>query len=189
MKKFRRRKAYNNESRNGNHNISYNAKRDVNKISFSKEDLVDIGVEASPYTAFIAMYVMKDDWPLKLVQLETDRNSVQAAIDFAEPISRIDNLHVDRIHDRLAGILASANEATDDLDNIIINYIGCFQSEIALRRFPDQHVGYSLYFDVDTHDRCRLKGGTKSEIEDLFNIVVGTFSEEFMERHSNNRDE
>lgn len=174
MKKLKTKKADKKiKSRPRKGKVSYNSKRVNSRPAYRKSDFIDLNVEESPYKVFIAVYVMRHDEPLKLLQLETDRNSVRAAIDFAEPISRIDGLRADRVHDRLAEILASASEVNDDLDKIIINYIGCFQAEIALEEFPDQHIGYAMYFDVDDHDRCRLRGGTKTVIEDLFNTVIG----------------
>jgi len=174
MKKVKKMKtSQKNKSRVRKQKVRNNGKKRVNRQVFSEDDLIDFNVEESPFSAFVAVYVMKNDEPMHLLQFETDINSVKAAVDFAEPISRIDNLHVDRIHDRLAGILSSANLVKDDLEKIIINYLGCFQAEIALAEFPDQHIGYALYFDVNDNCGCRLRGGPRADIEDLFNAVIG----------------
>ncbi len=174
MKKLKTKKACKkNKGRLSKSKFSYNGKSVNCSHALRKDDIIDINVDESPYRVFVAVYVMKNDEPLKLVQFETEINSVRAAIDFAEPISRIDGLRADRVHDRLAEILTNASVVKDELDKIIINYIGCFKSELAFAEFPDQHIGYSMYFDVDDHDRCRVRGGAKTTIEQVFNRVIG----------------
>lgn len=176
MKKFKTKKACKrNKSRIRKHKVSSNGEKLNRRNNINKDTIIDANVEESPFKVFVAVYVMKNEEPLKLIQFETDRNSLKAIIDFVKGrMSQHGVRIVANTHKRLAEILTNPNQLSDDLGTIIENFLACFiDVSVALEENPNQHVGYELLFDVDDYERCDVKCGTKSIVEQKFNAVIG----------------
>ena len=141
-----------------------------------KNDIfIDADVEKSDLDVFVAVYVMKHNEPIKLIKLEIDRNSFSAAVEFAKEALRRNIYQLQNTHARLAKMLTKKYKMVEDLDTIILNFIGYFvNSEETLKNYPAQSIGFSLRFDMDNLDDCVLIGKTKDEIESLFNAVIGS---------------
>jgi hypothetical protein len=140
-----------------------------------KDIFIDVDVEKSDLEVFVAIYVMKDNEPLKLIKLEIDRNSFSATVEFAKE-SLFHNSHqLQNAHVKLAKMLSKKYEKVKDLGTVLLNFIGYFiNSEETLENYPEQSIGFSLRFDMDNLDDCVLIGKTKSEVESFFNAVIGS---------------
>jgi hypothetical protein len=195
MKKSKAKKACKrNKSRQRKRKVSSNGKKLNRRNNINKDTFIDANVEESPFKVFVAVYVMRNDEPLKLIQFETDRNSLNAIIDFVKGRMRRHGVRiVENTHKRLAEILTNPNELSNDLGTILENFLACFiDVSVVLEENPEQHVGFELLLDVDDFEKCAVKSGTKTIVEQMFNTVIGKpVNEELAQRllRNNNGDE
>jgi len=138
-----------------------------------KDVYIHINVEPSLYEVFVAAFFMKDDEPLTVIRFETDRNTLDAFIEFSKSTSIMDDAHIFKTHRRLAEIIANEEEIdVVNLSAIILNFLTCFvDSEDVCNVFPDQSIGFFLKFDMDDFESCILNGAPKLYVESEFNIM------------------
>lgn len=176
MKKLRKKKVNSQKmSKSSKRKLGRTTKNTISRKVRQKDIFIDADVEKSDLDVFVAVYVMKDNEPLKLIKLEIDRNSFSATVEFAKE-TLLHNIHqLQNTHVKLAKMLSKKYEKVDDLDTIILNFIGYFiNSEETLEKYPEQSIGFSLRFDMDSYDDCELVGNTKEAIESFFNVVIGS---------------
>lgn len=175
MKKITKQKAKSHKrSKSGKRKLARTTKNTISKKTRQKDIFIDTDVEKSDLGVFVAVYVMKDNEPLKLIKFEIDRNSFRATVEFAKEALFHNRHQLQNTHIKLARMFSKKYEIVEDLGTIILNFIGYFiNSEETLVKYPEQSIGFSLRFDMDNYDDCVLIGKTKSEIESFFNAVIG----------------
>ncbi len=134
---------------------------------------IDASVIPSPYSVFVVVFVMQNDEPIKLIKFETDVNVIRSTIEFVTSGRYFRSDPKVNVHPQLVSMIMDPNEPKDELHTIIINYISYFEAEGALNAFPDQSIGYFLYFDVDDYTNGTLEAGLKHDMEEMFNAVIG----------------
>jgi len=178
MKKIKKHKLrVNKRSRNSIRKRSCTTKN--TQRSTNVDDFIDESVIPSPYSVFVAVFVMQDDEPIKLIKFETDLNVIRKTIEFTTSGRYFRSDPRVTTHPRLVSLIMNSNEPKDDLNTIIINYISYFEAEVALDAFPEQSIGYFLYFDVNDHEKCVLKGGLRHNMEQMFNDIGVSFENSF----------
>lgn len=139
----------------------------------ARSSFIDMDFVSSPHSAFIAVFVMQNGEPIKLINFETNLGVITTTIEAVTSGRYFRHDPRFNAHAELVNIIMDDNESKDDLNTIIINFVSYYEAELALERFPDQSIGYFLYLDVDDLSRCHLEGGIMADMVEWYSKIIG----------------
>jgi hypothetical protein len=139
----------------------------------AKSSFIDVDTTLSPHSAFIAVFVMQNGEPIKLLNFETNLGVITGTIDLVTSGRYFRHDPRPNAHTELVRIIMDDNAPKDDLNTIIINFICYYEAEVALEAFPNQSIGCFLYLDVDDLSRCHLEGGLFADMVEWYSKIIG----------------
>lgn len=134
---------------------------------------IDVSFVPSPHSAFIAVFVMKDGEPIKLINFETNLGVITATIDWVTSGRYFRHDPKPNAHAELVKIIMDQEEPKEDLHTIIINFICYYEAELALQEFPNESIGYFLFLDIDDLSRCHFEGGLMADMVRWYSDIIG----------------